>query len=359
MFRDELHSLGKVIDDLFAGTGEPDCTGTLEEIILAWRQATFSAATNECLKRYYSFHLEGISIHSDTLSTFTGEHKALESGLLHLSETLVNRYGAYLEDDLRLPSLYTHAWRQLRLKEISALRPAILNASLPAGLKDCIGSYFDAYLQPGQACLYTLGAIRYFDKLTGELEKLDFSSPDIEQQVDVLFLHLDFNHLHHLALLQARISKNAEQMGQQEKLRYLLAERCRFGGLPVQTRYRYQADWPSLRSMLHNWLSEEIVRVREQSPACTTPIQKLGLNLSVAQLACLLKLLYDEGIFCTENFSDILRFFSAYFRSKRQENISYGSLSKESYSTGQVTAAVLRDKFAQMIKKIDRHFFPE
>jgi hypothetical protein len=54
----------------------------------------------------------------------------------------------------------------------------------------------------------------------------------------------------------------------------------------------------------------------------------------------------------------VFKFFSRNFETKRQKSVSAGSLSKEYYSTSQVTAAVVRDMLQKMIARIDRNFFP-
>jgi hypothetical protein len=85
---------------------------------------------------------------------------------------------------------------------------------------------------------------------------------------------------------------------------------------------------------------------------------KLPLKCSVAQLGCLLRLLYDEGCFPASSVTELVRFSAAHFQTKKQAAIAAGGLSKEYYGTSQVTAAGCRGLLEKMIKKIDKQFFP-
>jgi hypothetical protein len=117
---------------------------------------------------------------------------------------------------------------------------------------------------------------------------------------------------------------------------------------------------------METWLNDEIALAvipnAVAGPGATIVQERISekqiLNLSVAQIACFIKLFYDEGIFINASITDILKFVVVHYRSKRQQQISYGSLSKEYYSISQVTAAVLKDYLSRMIAKINKHYFP-
>lgn len=84
---------------------------------------------------------------------------------------------------------------------------------------------------------------------------------------------------------------------------------------------------------------------------------KLGLNLTVAQLALLARLLGDEGVFVPISVTALLRFFSAHFSSKRQAAMSEGSLNKLYYSSDQFTAATVRGLLVNMAARLNQQYF--
>jgi len=85
---------------------------------------------------------------------------------------------------------------------------------------------------------------------------------------------------------------------------------------------------------------------------------KIELKLTVAQLALLIRLLYEEGIFAMKNIASLLRFFSMHFMSKKQEHISHGSMNKLYYSSDQFTGIAVKELLLKMIAKINKMFFP-
>lgn len=86
--------------------------------------------------------------------------------------------------------------------------------------------------------------------------------------------------------------------------------------------------------------------------------EKCPLNISVAYLACFLKVFCDEKLRANVSLSDMFNFVSSHFSTVRRENISAGSLSENFYSTTQVTAAKVQGIQQQMIARINQHYFP-
>lgn len=86
--------------------------------------------------------------------------------------------------------------------------------------------------------------------------------------------------------------------------------------------------------------------------------KKLPLKLSVAQLACLLRLFYEEGMYPAAGIAEVIRFTAAHYQTKRQEQVSTGSLSKEYYGTSQATAASCLELLEKMIRQLRKNFFP-
>jgi hypothetical protein len=111
--------------------------------------------------------------------------------------------------------------------------------------------------------------------------------------------------------------------------------------------------------MVVNWLTEEIaLKEKSLNKRSEVIIPKIPLEMSVAHLSCLIRLLYEESVFATQNLQFIFKCFAGHYQSKRQAVISPGSLSKEFYSIDQHTAARVRDLLQRMVQRINRNFFP-
>jgi len=100
---------------------------------------------------------------------------------------------------------------------------------------------------------------------------------------------------------------------------------------------------------------ESSKRVKIQEPK----ISRLPLVLSVPQLALFVRLCYLEGCFQISNISNIMRFFTDHFESKKQPQVSLKSFNRAFYSADQGTAAIVRDFLQRMILMIDKTYFPK
>lgn len=85
---------------------------------------------------------------------------------------------------------------------------------------------------------------------------------------------------------------------------------------------------------------------------------RMPLQFSVTQFALFIRLCYLEGCFHVNNISDILRFFTQHFETKKQLNISFKSFARSFYCADQPTAAVVRDFLQRMINTINKIYFP-
>jgi hypothetical protein len=324
----------------------------VEELTAAWQRALFSDAGDAGLNRYYRFHLEGIAKFSDTLPDEDGLPE-LQAALLFLIRHLREQYACFLDEAVPAPRAYLEQWFASNAGSRNILLDSIRRApAVSPGLRACLCGYLEQYGNGNLHVCYTFRALQYQEKLLTGLGSLDWAHPEAEARVNALLSGLNFNHLAYFAYRQSAIKAAAAQLPYQDRPAYLQTELSAMVSTPVRLSLIYHPDWPALKDMIAAFLTEELRAVPQLPPA------KLALDLSVAQLACLLRALYDEGVFATANLSEIFQFFAAHFRSKRQECISPGSLSKEFYSISQVTAAVMRDKFQKIISRINRSFFP-
>ena len=90
-----------------------------------------------------------------------------------------------------------------------------------------------------------------------------------------------------------------------------------------------------------------------------TGTARMPLNLSVGQFGLFIRLCYLEGCFPVNNISDILRFFTFHFETKKQLNISVNSFRRAFYGADQANAAIIRDFLQRMLNHLDKTYFPK
>ncbi|PWT74719.1 MAG: hypothetical protein C5B59_10540 [Bacteroidetes bacterium] len=106
---------------------------------------------------------------------------------------------------------------------------------------------------------------------------------------------------------------------------------------------------------LVEWLGESISDLKR------LPAQDLGdetfrinSSLSVAQLACVLRLFHEEKILTHSNQTELLQFFASHFSTSRQEAISGTSLRAKYYNIERSTSDSVKDLLFQMIGRLKK-----
>lgn len=328
-----------------------------------WSIAAFSEAPNHSLKRYFHYHLEGIREISDTLSGFVLQPAALKllnDELISLIDFQQKFFSDFFNKEAIAPKAY-HCNVVERLTDaIILLQEDWEKAFIDSQLKDCLLSYFETMMYPDKKKGYNFRSLFYLETLVVELHAMNLAKAGdaANKLLEQKLTELNFNQIEFLIYRQQQTRLRFNDTDPIEKLKILKEENAALKLLP-RSSLIYDSNWPSFREMLSGWLAEETINTEKILQHEANFIRaKLPLNLSVAHLACFLKLFFEENLFKTSNLKDIFKFISCNFETKRQPVISAGSLSKEFYSTSQVTAAVVRDMLLKMVARINHNFFP-
>jgi hypothetical protein len=372
MLTDKLSAIGAIMTGFESDQSKPvvkvqpeNLTDISCQVKSGWREALFSGADNHSLCRYYTYHLEGITKFSDTLFKKYDRESGEPAGdcqvmLLELTDHLFECYRDYLADRPIAALAYQARWRHRLNRKITAVTNAL--TTVDPRCKHWLNAFLEEVYHPYEDNRFTYTSLDYLDHLAGHLSLMGVEKPLSDRSVDTVFLALNFNHLGYYNYRLQRYQDEVAGRNCLEKLAYYEAELTRINAQPVQVRYIYDPDWPSLKMMLANFLREEVAFIKQglpkKAPDVLSAMGKIPLNLSVAQLACLIRVLFEEGCFGELNLQDLFKFFAANFRTKRQPQISSHSLSKEYYGVEQVTAAMMRDKLTKMLYWLNRNFFP-
>ena len=317
----------------------------------AWAAAAFSPASDESLKRYFRYHLfETGELADQARGASAG---CLVPGLLGLSDHLWQYYTPYLDEQQVAPLAYQRRFAAKAARQAESLRRGLQNAKLDPRLKKCLLDFLRE-MDPGTgSARFTFRALRYFENWLERSAALDLGAAHAEARLNGALEGLNFNHLGYLHYRQQAWMSGPPPAG--EKITWLRREKQRCLSLPVGSGSAYDPRLPSLNELFRAMLAEEIACL-ESGPAL--PAAKYPLNLSVAHLGCLLRLFCDGEMPGSQNLAELFRFVTAHFSSKRQADISPGSLSKAFYGTTQVTAAHVQGLLQVMLARINRRFFP-
>jgi hypothetical protein len=329
-----------------------------------WESAAYSEIPNHTLVRYFHHQLEGISDFSDNLSGLPFSNEAGQTFLLRLIDHLMVYYKPYFNWEKNAPAAYQRRLTAQIKSRTALLKADLLSSAIDSLLRDCLIKWLNEISDNSTGTHYNFRGLNYFNQLIAQLSAVDLTTKNAEVQLLELLLRFNFNHLAFLVCRQQMITEKINRLPNAAlRLAFLQQQKADVSGAAEIGDTGYDFTWPSLKGMLSGWLQEQIIlrdieAKRDQELKTTCSFQKQSLELSVAQLACLIRLFTEENIFVSKNIKSIFQFFAAHYQTKRQAVISAGSLSKEFYSIDQHTAARVKDMLQKMVTRINRNFFP-
>jgi len=331
-------------------------------ICKAWEEAIFSNTPEDALVRYFHYHLDIISTISNTLanSHYSETNVLLQNELLALINHLRKYYPSYFNEDAIAPMAYHQRLASQLTGDICAIQKTLKSSGLNISLIACLLKWFSVMSEDIGRVKFTFRSLSYFECIIHQLGSLDCHSHNAEKLLVSLLIRSNFNNLSFFVYYQDTI-RNAfcDFRHTQERLNYLVEQKAEVSSSPEAKNIAFDPSWPSIKTMIGDWLKDEIVLAEKfLTKGSEVVVPKIPLEMSVAHLSCLIRLLYEEGVFATQNLQFIFKFFAGHYQSKRQAVISPGSLSKEFYSIDQHTAARVRDLLQRMVLRINRNFFP-
>lgn len=311
--------------------------------------ALFSEASEEQLRRYVHYQQRSIAALADELSSTSAI-----SGLLDLLDFVDCYFAKYINPDEKLPAAYCQRALAGLQQRIGQLAEFIRAQDFAPGLTSCVLEYLEHFHGCSPAQL-TYRGLAYLKEFISELNKEVMQSG---MQLTLKLIRLNFNHLGFLSycqnhLLEATTSPEGQKSVILKNLSLIKAQQFRPG-------ISYDPCWPDIKTMLESSLSDELLFIPPslEKNTLASAEEKLIVNLSVAQIALIARLFYEEGCYGNATVTDVLKFIAAHYQSKRQEHISAASLTKEYYGVGQKTAAVIQDMLKGMAAKIAKQYFP-
>jgi hypothetical protein len=324
----------------------------------AWAAAAFSDISNAALLRYFNYHFcflngmiaENLQHGADALNE-----------LNQLMDHLLRHYGAYIDHNQSVAGNYIdHKLDASRLKYcqfVSQLGKFNVDRDLADCLADCLAPVF---MQTSKASIQ-LGALFYREKLIAELENKVLSPVlmTTESLVSTLIL-LNFNHVHFWAYLRKRVLKGLSLIPLEEYGRYFGERISEIHYSEIKGNQRFDTNWPNIGDMYKDWLNDYnalfSISILPQSPKVS--IIKVPLILSVKQLACVIRTLYESGFYGNISLTAIFDHAATVFTTKRQDNISAESIANAYYNISQSSALKVSRMLGNAIDFLKPYCFP-
>jgi hypothetical protein len=356
----ELRDIAHIGETTVACNGvnsHPDCSEIAAAVRNAWTAALLSGAGDELLTRYFTYHAR-------ILNKVMSSLKVDDHTLIILYWELHDYYHMYVASSVRVSiSYFRHILPRLETTHNSFL-PVLNDPAFDRALREILLTFYDGQVQFGLSGVMTWKGLIYLGKWLDGLSALLQLNPyhNIDEEVADVLVALNFNDLRYFAWLQERLQRQLDKTNLQDRLTLLHELSSKYQPETEAETQAYDDQWPDILRMISTWLKEMTITCRENvklEPSFDKPnLSRVFLNLSAAHLAYVLRLFYEEGIHGEASLTDLFRFITSHYRTKKQPAISMGSFSNKYYNVTQVTAAVVRDILQKMISRINRTHFP-
>jgi len=211
----------------------------------------------------------------------------------------------------------------------------------------------------------TYRKVMYAREIQKELFRL-FERPllrEIDFELRQIMYYLNYNSIHtvsyHTDYINSLLQDAETRLDKIERLSLVLKE---ISQAQVKPGLKFNLDAPPLKDQLINYVSEEMDYLeRLHYIAGTPPVKpldplhavKVKFDLSVAQLAYLVKVFIEVNVIQNKSLTELLRFLAKCAITKRAESISYDSVRAKYYNIEQSTKEAVKNMLLIMVRYIE------
>lgn len=357
----------------------------IRRIKIEWRNHVFSATDERSIERYIQDHqkvlieltnhvLDQLGDNAEKMYSNTaddnqfGLYRSIYKGLEDLLAFIEKYFSKYFDQESKVPDSYKWiAYRDFR-EQVPGIRNFFLNNNLEKRLLALALYPVDQFLEKASTREVTFRKLIFLKTLIKELEKMsrqNLEGNNLEEQLKMLLFYLDYNSLrafnYATDFINSYVAKAETLSDRVERLAY--AQKC-INQAQIKPGFSYNPDYKPIKEQLSDWITEEIhfVEKRQQlslhfKPGDTEFIKKdfkLALELSVAQLACFIRLLVETKIIQNKNIQDVLRFVSKSVRTRKAENIAHSSLYSKFYNIEESARTAIKDMLIKLLNQVRR-----
>lgn len=349
----------------------------IERIKKAFINAAFGSQNDKQIERYIEYHQVELIRLTDQLNEYNHEEEDglnsssknyMGSVLIVLKELLTYvecHFSRFFNIDATIPLPYQQLAASDFKDRLIYIDKLFTRNNVDKNLSKMIMYPIRDFVRADAKGRLTFRRLMYFKKLINELEDYLQSSSDGTNHVSKLIssmIYMNFNSYKFFAHCTEQIK---EQYQVKETLTEQLDTLALTSKIINQTQqkpgvaYRPQRD--SLKNTLIDWIDEEVnfLMKRHQLTLNMNLTKtdmpndfKLNTSLSVAQLACFVRVLLEEKVIINRNQREVLKFFAQFTRTKKAENVSPESLRTRYYNVDTSTKEAVKDIIINLLNNL-------
>jgi len=353
---------------------EKSLTSEVETVRKKLTHEVFSFQDERHLERYIQFHQQELIRIADQLNVAitttkdTHQTETLQRAMKKIEallEFVQRHFTRYFDQDTKAPENYIALCGTEVMRKTNDIRTRLKELQVDADVISLVMHPLTKFINDMAANRITYRNILYVRDAAKEITRVltgNTATMPIDEIHHVL-VYLNYNTLKTFQYLTNGITKSIHPLeSATEKVERLSWHRKGINQLPVKPGAGYNRQVPSLKEQLTAWIEEEILYLEKSNqlsehhntPAKQLPEEfKIKTELSVAQLAFLVRVLLETKCILNNNTSDLIRFFSRYVQTKRLENISYESFRVRFYNTEESAKRTVRGLLLQWVDYIN------
>lgn len=343
-----------------------------------WVHEIYAFPDERQLERYIQLHQQELIRLLDLLAGMQTQSKQIDDLHWHelyrhachsIEELLIfveKHFTKYFDPDTKAPVSYITLTGSDIIRNYGDLQKELQQLNALPELIDHVLTPIKLFIENIPSNQITYRRIIYVKEVYKELQQLithHNREMDINEHLRQTMLYLNYNTIKYFRYFTNYIVEQLADvdsgMGRIEKLSFLLKS---VNQTQVKPGVGFNRTIPPMKEQLGDWMTEEIIylekmhKLSEKQAANTTLSEEFRMKteLSVAQLAYLLKIFIDIKIINNKNTSDLIRFFARFFQTKRMETISYESLRVRFYNVEDSTKKSVRSLLLLMVDHINK-----
>lgn len=214
---------------------------------------------------------------------------------------------------------------------------------------------------------YSYWKIKYLNALLEQLQQVidkKLKDSELGMELFMTIIYMNYNPTNLFVACSRLIAKQCYQYETtKQQLHYLHLMRKTIVQVIPAPNVAYRPERPLLQKQLKQWISQEITYLHIKTdlnnitslgiPVTEEKIEKLHTNLSVAQLACMLKIYMETNAIKNPNLSEVIRSFVKLVRTDKSREISEDSLRTKFYNLERSTCDRVKELLRRQLNYLD------
>lgn len=282
-----------------------------------------------------------------------------EEGLRSFFHFLHDFFASYFDQDTHAPKIFLAHHRKILVPQFDKVRELFERERADARLAELTLMPLRQVIQ-SENISYRM--VTYARALAEEVDTF-WEGEAIDEALRQLLCYLNYNSPSVTSYFADYYAADLHQReSRAEKIQRVAFFLKKVNQTPTKPGLALYGDAPSLRDYLSGYLLEEMQYLeKEHAPfpgaARKEEISsgfKLKMEISVAQVAYLLKVFLEMKVIQNNNLTEVLRFVTGFVTTKKAEQISFESVRGKYYAVENGTRASIRELLVKMVRHIDR-----